>query len=105
MNTKAIHPKFALGRVIATSNLLSKLPEDVINGTSDVLIKLLDRHVSGDWGEICAEDAALNDEALETGDRLLSAYYVTDSNGQPLKIWIITEADRSATTLLLPEDY
>ena len=61
----------------------------------------LERHASGDWGEVDAADWEANDEALNAERRLLSAYGVAD--GQ--KIWIITESDRSATTFLLPEEY
>lgn len=64
------------------------------------VIQALKRHITGDWGEVCEEDKAANDEALRTGDRILSAYI---SNGH--RFWIITEADRSATTILLPEEY
>lgn len=59
------------------------------------------RHFSGDWGDLGAFDWRQNDEALKTGQRLFSAYEVSPLN----TLWIITEADRSATTLLLPEDY
>ena len=59
------------------------------------------RHMAGDWGEVDAEDKAANDLALMDGSRLLSAY--TTTKGQ--KLWIITEADRSVTTILLPSDY
>lgn len=65
----------------------------------DLLIAL-ERHREGDWGEVSPEDAERNNEALEDGARLLSSY--TDSNGT--KFWIITEADRSRTTFLLPEE-
>ena len=85
---------FALGETVITPNALGKLhPEDVVQS--------LARHGAGDWGEVCEADKKLNDEALNEGTRLLSAY--TDRNG--IKFWIITEADRSATTVLLPEDY
>jgi len=62
----------------------------------------LKRHVCGDWGDLCKEDKAENEFALKEGNlRIFSAY---ESNGLP-KIWIITEADRSATTTLFPEEY
>lgn len=61
----------------------------------------LSRHASGDWGEVCEEDWQSNDEALELGTRLLSSY--TSRSGE--KFWIITEHDRSATTILLPLEY
>ena len=61
----------------------------------------LARHQQGDWGEVCAEDKALNDRAVKEGTRLLSAY--TLNTGKTFRI--ITEADRSSTTFLLPEEY
>ncbi len=86
--------KFPLGRLVATSNAVSQLsPADVAAG--------IGRHASGDWGEVCEEDHASNEEALVDGIRLMSVY--TSSNG--IKFWIITEWDRSITTVLLPEDY
>lgn len=60
----------------------------------------LERHQRGDWGDVCEEDRSANERALQTGLRLFSVYH---SAGR--KFWIITEADRSATTILLPEDY
>lgn len=66
----------------------------------DVTVCLI-RHISGDWGQVNDEDKAANEQALKEGTRLLSAY--TLSSG--VKVWIITEADRSSTTILLPEEY
>ena len=86
--------KFPLGQTVITRNALAHLqPQDYAEA--------LARHARGDWGEICVEDRRENQHALNLGLRLLSAY--TASNG--LKFWIITEADRSVTTVLLPEDY
>ena len=86
--------KFPLGQLVSTSNALSKLAhEDVLTALS--------RHVQGDWGKICEEDRQENELSLKKGFRLLSVYY--GANGT--KFWIITEADRSVTTVLLPEDY
>jgi hypothetical protein len=59
------------------------------------------RHMQGDWGDICNEDRQLNEDALISGYRLMSVYNISTE----LKIWIITEADRSVTTILLPEEY
>ncbi|WP_253252288.1 hypothetical protein, partial [Comamonas thiooxydans] len=59
------------------------------------------RHVSGDWGDICAEDRQSNADALQYGYRLMSVYVISKAE----RLWIITEADRSSTTLLLPEEY
>ena len=85
---------FPLGKVVATRNAVSSIDN------IDITIALK-RHSSGDWGELCKEDKMLNDEALLTQQRLLSSYM--SSTGT--KFWIITEADRSITTVLLPEDY
>lgn len=62
--------------------------------------ELLDRHVSGDWGDLCEDDKQLNEAALKEGSRLFSSYTLGEG-----KLWIITEADRSSTTLLLPSEY
>lgn len=61
----------------------------------------LARHAQGDWGDVCSEDAQANETALREGGRLLSAYKLPDGE----RIWILTEADRSATTVLLPAEY
>ena len=72
--------------------------------------QLLSRHVRGDWGDICKEDARTNEEALREGARIFSAYVLPAPLSEnetlaPVKVWLITEADRSVTTLLLPEEY
>ncbi len=90
----AITPKFALGRLVATSNALQAL-------TGDDVRNAINRHRSGDWGDVCDEDKQANDRALVEGTRLLSVYHGVFG----AKFWIITEADRSVTTVLLPEDY
>jgi hypothetical protein len=66
---------------------------------------LLARHGSGDWGDLDDFDARQNNTAVKEGYRILSAYEVTTVNGETERIWIITEADRSATTILLPSEY
>ena len=68
--------------------------------TTEEVLTALHRHSSGDWGDLCPEDTLANDMAVENGGRLLSAY----GNGEH-RFWLITEADHSATTVLLPEDY
>lgn len=90
-----------LGQVVITRNLAEQVfrHDDDRKAISD-LHEALHRHESGDWGDLCDEDKALNDDSLKHGGRLLSSYKV-----QGIKFWIITEADRSVTTLLLPEDY
>jgi hypothetical protein len=85
-----------LGHIVATPGALH-----AIITTDEVPDTFLNRHANGDWGDVSAEDAKLNDAALLSGERLLSAYVL--SNGT--RIWIITESDRSATTILLPEEY
>lgn len=73
-------------------------------GASEEVLGFLERHRSGDWGEVCRGDATLNDLSLRSGDdrdRILSAYRLEDGE----RIWIITEADRSVTTILTPEEY
>ena len=85
--------KFPLGQIVITPNALGKL-------ASDEILNALDRHAQGDWGDLDKDDKLENDIALENGFRILSAY---QSNG--IKFWIITEADRSSTCVLLPEDY
>jgi hypothetical protein len=87
-------PMFKLGGIYATANAHSQL-------TPDDMAKALTRHISGDWGNVCEEDWKANDEALQIGERLLSAY----QSSAGTVFWIITERDRSLTTILLPEDY
>jgi hypothetical protein len=87
---------FALGRLVATPGALAALEE---NGQG--CTEYLERHVGGDWGDLCPEDKQANDEAVADDLRILSAYRLND--GQ--KLWVITECDRSATTVLLPEEY
>jgi hypothetical protein len=64
----------------------------------------LDRHFRGDWGDVCKEDAALNDAAVTNGSRILSSYPL-DTLAEESRVWIITEADRSRTTVLFPSEY
>jgi hypothetical protein len=87
--------RFSLGLVTATPGAMHLL-EKTVTGA----LPLLARHQSGDWGEIDAEDQRANEEAIEHGWRLFSSYEIAES-----KLWIITEADRSTTTILLPEEY
>ena len=94
MNNDQTQSLFALGRTVITPNAQFKLNQ------ADVILALC-RHGHGQWGELCPQDIAENELSLKEGFRLLSAY--RDRNGT--KFWIITEADRSVTTILLPEDY
>jgi hypothetical protein len=86
--------KFSLGQTVSTRNALDSLHAE------DVLASMA-RHHAGDWGELCEEDRQANEQALAHGGRLFSVYH--DRNGA--KFYIITECDRSVTTVLLPEDY
>jgi hypothetical protein len=90
------NPKFRLGQVVATPGALEALEE-----AGQTVNDFLDRHAQGDWGGLSDEDWQANEYALQEGLRLLSAY--TTATGE--KIWIITEWDRSYTTLLLPSEY
>jgi hypothetical protein len=89
-------PRFDLGRIVATPGALAAMNR---NGQSG--IEFLRRHQQGDWGEVGAGDANANDQAIASHERLLSAYRLNDQT----KLWIITEADRSSTCLLLPDEY
>jgi len=85
---------FRLGRIVATPNALSELSQQD-------MLSAIKRHQAGDWGEVDEHDRQANDRALSNGTRLFSVY--RSVNGIPF--WVITEADRFTTTVLLPEDY
>lgn len=97
--TKSLN-RFELGRVFATPGALRALEDARIT-----FLPYLRRHSLGDWGDVSAEDARLNDADVDQGGRLLSAYKLPGQVGDRARLWIITEADRSATTILLPEEY
>ena len=90
--------KFSLGRVVATPAALAALNDC---GGQVYALTLIARHQGGDWGELPIEDHHANDQALVDDTRLLSAFTLPTG----VKVWIITEWDRSVTTLLLPYDY
>lgn len=85
---------FGLGTVVVTEAAVQTLSEVMISTA-------LSRHAACDWGEVCAEDRRTNDYALAHGHRLFSLY--RDERGT--RFYVITEADRSVTTVLLPQDY
>lgn len=87
--------RFAMGRICMTPGV-----ETVLASTGTDFMGLVQRHGMGDWGVVDADDAAANDAAVLDGDRIVSSYLVGTE-----KVWIITESDRSATTLLLPDEY
>jgi len=89
-------PLFSLGQLVATPGALAALQKSG-QGPQDFLA----RHVRGEWGDLCEEDRRENQISLERGFRLLSSYRTLAD----AKVWVITEADRSVTTILLPEEY
>jgi hypothetical protein len=89
-------PLFELGQVVGTPGALQAL-----NDAEQLPAELLNRHVTGDWGDLCDEDKAENELSVEQGFRILSAYKLRTGR----KVWVITEWDRSATTILLPDEY
>lgn len=89
--------RFPLGQTLATPGALDALEEAGVSAS-----EFLRRHQAGDWGEICDKDKAENELSLKEGFRLLSAYELEKTG---VKIWVITEADRSVTTILLPSEY
>ncbi len=88
-------PLFPLGQVVATPAVLAHF---TAHGLS--LLRYLNRHSRGDWGDVPSEDAAANVASIERGTRILSSYKVADET-----VWVITEADRASTTLLFPSEY
>lgn len=88
---------FSLGQVVITRGIADM----VADGRVDIL-PLLARHAIGDWGDLDMQDKQLNDDALRLDGRILSSYRVSPEIG---KVWIITEWDRSYTTVLLPDEY
>lgn len=86
--------KVPLGRIVATPAALGTVSQPDI-------VAALRRHASGDWGDVDADDRAANDDALKSGERLLSVY----QSATGTTFWVLTEADRSVTTVLLPDDY
>ena len=86
--------KVPLGRIVATPAALGAVSQPD-------LVAALRRHAVGDWGDLTPDDRAANDDALRSGERLLSVY----QSATGTTFWVLTEADRSATTVLLPDDY
>lgn len=103
-------PRFALGELVATPGAMELLEQ-----TGFSAMALISRHVHGDWGDCCDEDKATNELAIRQRMRVMSVYRLVDAETlrqTPVgkrsslpTLWIITEADRSVTTLLLPEEY
>ena len=89
-------PLFPLGQVVATPGALEALEQ-----AGQTPLEFITRHVRGDWGDVCEEDAEANEQALQDGTRILSSYRTTLDE----KLWIITEADRSSSCVLRPDEY
>tara|TARA_A100001391_G_scaffold65342_2_gene40962 strand:- start:2468 stop:2761 length:294 start_codon:yes stop_codon:yes gene_type:complete len=89
-------PLFPAGDIVMTQGVSDLIQRGALNPSP-----YLQRHLAGDWGDLCDEDRRTNDAALKHDDRLFSSYQVTPA----LKLWIITEWNRSVTTLLLPDEY
>jgi hypothetical protein len=96
MNHLPTIPLFPAGQIVATPGALA-----VLKLAHRTPFEFLSRHLRGDWGDLCEDDKFENELSLKAGFRLMSSYAVNDKE----KLWIITEADRSATTLLLPSEY
>lgn len=92
--------KFEVGKVVYTCGIANLLENEKIERQE--ILGCLYRHATGDWGNLCEEDKQANEDALKHGDRILSSYEIGKDK---TKIWIITEWDRSYTTILLPEEY
>lgn len=94
--------KFSADALVITSGIreLMERSEKLAEKVSDCFV----RHHCGDWGDLCEEDINTNEEALKNGERLFSSYEIHE-DGEIITIWIITEWDRSVTTILLPEEY
>ena len=87
---------FELGKVVSTPGAL-----ELLGVHKTTVASLLNRHTQGDWGELDDHDVKMNNDAVKLGNRILSQYVFPFGE----KVWVITESDRSVTTLLLPEEY
>jgi len=88
--------RFSIGKLVATPGAIEALAD-----AKQSPMEFVARYIKGDWGDVCEQDRQANEDALQDGDRLLSAYRTEKC----VKIWVITEADRSSTCILLPEEY
>jgi len=99
-----INPIFPTGQLVITRGVYNLAMEN--SDFAQFIRKSLNRHVTGDWGEMTNEDKEMNDQSLKEGERLLSAYSDDRFPKHGFStLWIITEADRSATTILFPDEY
>ena len=95
-SNKPSQPRFSLGRIVSTPGALAALEE-----SGETASTFLKRHHSGDWGDVCPEDAEANEEALANGERIFSVYHTAKNE----KVYVITEANRSSTCVLLSDEY
>lgn len=100
--------KFKLGQLVATRAVNDRVADD--EAFAIVVTESLKRYMACDWGDTCEEDKKSNDEALRNGDRILAAYTIDPAKGKSKgfgdnTLWIITEWDRSVTTILFPDEY
>jgi hypothetical protein len=93
---------FDPGMVVITNTFQTTCHNGEID-EAEMVRDYLEKHVTGDWGDCCPEDKKVNDDALKTGNRIMSVYTLADDS--KTRFWVITEWDRSVTTFLLPEDY
>src|SRR5919109_2098055 len=96
MNSLPTIPLFSTGQIVATPGALALLEQ-----TNKTPLEFLSRHLRGDWGDLCQDDKTENELSLKHGFRLMSSYRVTENEN----LWVITEADRATTTVLLPDEY
>ncbi len=94
MSVITVNPRFKPGRLMITRSAKDTLPRMEVDAA-------IQRHRQGDWGDVCRYDWQANEDALKHGDRRLLSVYHTKDN---VTFWIITESDRSVTTVLLPSD-
>jgi hypothetical protein len=108
MTRTGVKPLFQLGQVVMTAGVAAECAKD--QAFADLIPKCLFRHQTGDWGNVCEEDKATNDDAAKHDQRILSAYTIDPSKGESQgwgenTLWVITEWDRSVTTFLFPDEY
>ncbi len=91
---------FGSGQIIGTATFISAMEAAYGENAQKEIVSMLRRHLTGDWGDTCPEDTKANERAVKSGERILSIYHPAN-----FKVYIITEWDRSATTVMLASDY
>jgi hypothetical protein len=96
--------KFQLGKTVQTQGIAHESKDDPIFARN--IQTIFTRYIGGDWGDLCDDDKKMNDDAVATGDdRILASYLVPTANAETKKVYIITEYDRSVTTVLFADEY